>query len=443
MERAVVKDVSRREFLKYLGIGAFGLVARPRLLSALERGLPVLTDASDVVQCYDETATSGSTINEATVQVMVDESIKALTGLSDVGEAWKSIFPGITESSVIGIKVNCINSSLPTHKQPVNCIINGLAQMDFSGTPFKKNNIIVWDRQNSEMTSSGYTLYTGSDPNTPRYFGTNQSGVGYDAAVPLNVGGVTQRPSKILSQMCEFIINAAVLKTHSQGVVTLCLKNHYGSVHSPSTLSHSNACTPSVPALNAQIRDVLTPAGKQKLYFIDGLFGLYSGGPGGSPNFNPKVILMSKDPVACDYQGQRVINAERQRRSLSQLNCGHITMASQAPYNLGTTDVNLIEINNPTGIGEGKSEGRMSKFEVLPNPFRGRTSVSFSLPAASPVSIELVDRAGKVAARSSSANLNRGVHRVQFTAPGVSAGTYFLRLATRSGTRVRKVTVLN
>ncbi|MEO0081648.1 MAG: DUF362 domain-containing protein [candidate division WOR-3 bacterium] len=439
-----MSDLSRREFLKYLGIGALGFVARPKLLSALERRLPFTDDASDVVQCYDVNATSGNTINEPVVQVMVDESVKALTGQSTVGEAWKSLFPGITTSSVIGIKVNCINSSLPTHPAVVRCIINGLAQMDLGGTLFKKNNVIVWDRTNSELTASGYSIYTGTDPDTARCFGTNQSGVGYDTTKPLNVGGVSQNPSKIISQMCEFIINAAVLKTHSQGVVTLTLKNHYGSVHSPSSLSHSNSCTPSVPALSAQIRDVLTPTGKQKLFFIDGLFGLYSGGPGGSPNFNPKLILMSRDTVACDYQGQNVINAERQRRSLTPVNCAHITMAAQSPYNLGTTDVNLIEINNPTGIAEPGRLPNSAGFVVVPDPFRGRATVSFSLPVASPVSIELLNQSGAVTASVFRGELGRGQHRIAVvTGNRLAGGTYFMRVASRAGTRVRKVTVLN
>ena len=93
-----MRDISRRDFLKYVGVGALGLVAKPRLLSALDGRFPPV-DASDVVQCFHEGATSGNTINEPVVQMMVDESIKALTGLPDVGAAWKSVFAGITETS--------------------------------------------------------------------------------------------------------------------------------------------------------------------------------------------------------------------------------------------------------------------------------------------------------------------------------------------------------
>ncbi|MBM3314653.1 twin-arginine translocation signal domain-containing protein, partial [candidate division WOR-3 bacterium] len=71
-----MSNVTRRDFLKYLGAGALGLIARPRVLSAFERGPFRLDDPSDVVQCFHEGATTGNTINEPVVQIMVDESIK-------------------------------------------------------------------------------------------------------------------------------------------------------------------------------------------------------------------------------------------------------------------------------------------------------------------------------------------------------------------------------
>jgi uncharacterized protein (DUF362 family) len=437
-----LKDISRRDFLKYLGIGAAGLVAGPKLALA-GRGSRLLpaTDASRVVECYNDNATSGSVINEAVVQSMMDESIKALTDITDVGEAWKSIFPGISADSVIGIKVNCINSALPTHRQVVNAIVSGLARMQFAKTQFPKNNTITWDRTNSELTNSGYTVYTGSDPATPRVFGTNQSGVGYDTGVTFNVNGSTQNPSKILSQTVDYLIDAAVLKTHSQGVVTLCMKNHYGSVHSPGSLQHSAGCSPAIPSLNQQIRDVITPNNIQKLFIIDGLFGLYSGGPGGSPNFNPKLMIMSRDPVACDFRGQQVINIERQSRGLSQLNAAQITTAAQPPYSLGTTDIELIRLVN-VGVNEpGRSEVTPG-LDVRPLPLRDRGTVSFSLPRGGHVRVDLVDGSGRVAARVFDGALGRGSHRIEYRGNGLRAGSYVLRLSGAGQEVQRAITVV-
>jgi uncharacterized protein (DUF362 family) len=438
-----VKEVSRRDFLKYVGVGALGLVAKPRLLSALDSGLWPALVASDVVQCFHESATSGSTINEAVAQMMVDESIMALAGIRNIGEAWKTIFPGITEMSIIGIKVNCINSSHKTNPAVVNCICNGLAQMDV-GTLFKKNNIIVWDRTNSELAACGYTKYTGSDPGTVRCFGTNESGYGYDSGITFNVNGSSQNPSKILSQTIDYLIDAAVLRTHSQGVVTLNMKNHYGSVHNPGGLQHSGGCSPAIPSLNQQIRDLITPNNIQKLFFIDGLFGMYSGGPGGSPNFNPKLILMSKDPVACDKQGQNVINAERALHSLPALDADQIKVAAEPPYSLGSLDITLIELNN-VGIGEsGRSVPVNGLFEVSPDPVRDNATVTFAVSRQGPVSLELVDAAGRTEARLFAGTLRKGKHNVNWRAGRkLAGGTYFLRLNSAGATKVRKVTVVN
>ncbi len=427
--------------MKYLGVGAMGLIAKPSFSQLLNN---FNFDASDVVQCFDEGATSGSTINEIVVQMMMNESIKALTSIQDVGEAWKSIFPGITENSVISIKINCINRYFATHPPVVNCIVNGLALMDFNGTLFKKNNIIIWDRTNYELTNSGYTIYTGNDPDTVRCFGTNQSGVGYDNTNPLNVNGVTSNPSRIISQLSDFVINAGVLRTHGTAIITHCMKNHYGTIHNPGSL-HGGYCNPYIPSLNQQIRDVLTPNDKQKIFILDGLFGLYSGGPGGNPNFNPKLIIMSKDTVACDYQGQNVINLERQQHSLQPVNAPHITTAAQPPYNLGTTDINLIEINNPTGIKESKiSIITDEHLEISPHPFRNKATISFVLAKPGQVRLDLINSLGRVEANVYQGRLSAGRHQINYHNPKkLSQGTYYLRFNNQKKISVKKVLVLN
>jgi hypothetical protein len=449
-----VKDITRRNFLKLVGAGALGAAIAPRISSGAAESGPLgrlaknLLDgrfASDVVQCFDENATSGTSINEAVVQSMMDASVKALSGLTDVGEAWKSFFPEITESSIVSIKVNCINSYLSTHPAFANCIVNGLARMTFGGNRYRKNNVIIWDRTDYELQGAGYPIYDGSDPDTARCFGSDHSGIGYDSGVTFSVNGVTQHPSKILSQMSSHVIDAAVLKTHSQGVVTLSMKNHYGSVNSPGSLQHSSGCSPAIPSLSQQIRDLITPNNIQKLFVIDALWGLYSGGPGGQPNFNPRMLIMSRDTVACDKQGQNVINAERARRGRTALDAAQITTAAQPPYSLGTTDVNLIELNTTTAVRESEPGPRAEGIlRVSPLPFRDRTTLTFELPGPASVHLELVDAAGKTLADVFRGRLPPGRHSIEYHArrhlPG---GTYFFRLRSGGTERLHKVEVLN
>lgn len=435
-----MKDISRRDFLKYLSAGTVGLIAKPKLSQVIKKGS---LQASDVVQCFDENATSGSsTINSAVVRIMVDESIKTLTNINDVGEAWKSIFPGINENSIVGIKVNCL-FQISTHVEFTFCLVDSLAQMQFGGGGYHRNNIIIWDNQDSLLVQNGgYTIYDGSDPDTVRCFGTDHPGVGYDS-LQLNVNGVTSYPSMILSTLCDYIINAAVIKDHSISQITLTMKNNYGSVNNPGSL-HGGQCNPYIPSLNQQIRDVITPNNKQRIFITDALFGCYYGGPGGSPNFNPKMTLMSFDPVAIDYHGQYLINEERTNHGYGTYDAPHITTAAQAPYNLGTTDINLIEINNPSGIEEHDLIRRDSGLlEIAPNPFQNSTTITINSKNTSVAYIDLIDTSGRVITSIYKGRINRGLHHIKFSPEkNIGPGTYFIRLYDQNETNFKKVTIL-
>ncbi len=432
--------ISRRDFLRFLGAGAFGLFVRPKL----SLGSTGKTQASDVVQCFDENATSGATINVSVVQTMVDESIKTLTGIENVGEAWKSIFPGINDTSVIGVKVNCINNAVPTNPELVDCILAGLAQMEFGGVGYSKNNVIIWDRTDGELSSAGYSIYDGGDPDTARCFGTNHSGVGYDTDVSLDLPGTpsSTNPSSILSTMCDHLINVAVLKNHGTARVTLTMKNNYGSV-SP-VPSHNSQCDPYIPALNKQIRDSIGSGNRQRIFIIDALWGSVTQGPGGSPNVNPNKVIMSLDMVACDSHGQAVINEERQALGQSAVSATHISTAAEPEYDLGTAEVNLIEISNPARVQESEviSSPEKLSMAISPNPFRGRTTIALAIAHSSPVRLDLLDRAGRVQARIYDGQLSEGTHRIGYVDHGLPSGTYFVSVSSRDGRATQKVTLL-
>ena len=421
-----MKNISRRDFIKYAGTGAAGLIAS-RAFAGSSESIRATDDPSTVVECFDDAATNGASIIEPVVQIMTDESIKALTGINEVGPAWKSLFPGIVETSTISIKVNCASRYCPTTPEAVNCIIDGLARMDV-GSGFKKNNVVVWERTDVELTRAGFTIYDGADPDTPRCFGTDHAGIGYDYGTSLVCNGHTVNPSKIISQMSDYMINAACLKDHSIARVTLCLKNHYGSVYDVAPM-HTANCNPWIPALNQQARDVLVPPDKQKLFFVDGLFGIYSGGPGGQPNCNPKKLLMSKDPVAVDFRGQKLFNDFRVANGRTPVDAEHIRTAAEPPYNLGTTEVNLVEIYNPTGISGRKPIPAKTGLKVSPNPIRNRALVAFSTSGDAPARLDLVDRSGRVVHRVHQGPFAAGHHRVELRVPRtVGAGTYLLKL---------------
>lgn len=434
-----MKEITRRDFIRYCGLGALGFALRPQLLLPKASGG---LRASDVVQCFDENATTGSIINESVVQIMMDASIKELTGIMHVGDAWKSIFPGINEDSIITIKVNPAEQSLPSHPELVNCIVNGLSQMEFGGLYFRKNNILIWDRSETQLASAGYIIYDGNDPDTVRCFASNHSGIGYDPGTPLNVNGVTSFPSRILSMMSDYLLDVAVLKTLSISSVTLNLKNHYGSIDDPEAL-HDNYCNPYIPSLNQQIRDVIVPNNIHKISIIDALFGRYNGDS--LVNCIPNKLLMSFDIVACDSQGQYIINEERALHGLGPLSAAHIETAALPPYNLGTTGVNLIEINNPSKIGEtGTIEPGSGALLITPNPFHRIATIGFSLKHRSVVYLDLVDSTGRVVTKIHSGQYSRGSHKVSCIVDNqIPAGVFFIRYYNAGEIQTKKVTILD
>ncbi len=97
----------------------------------------------------------------------------------------------------------------------------------------------------------------------------------------------THHPSKIITQQSDYMINAAVIKDHSDAGTTMCLKNNYGSFDGvPITQMHTSAYygdghSRGEPELNRVLRDSL--GNKTKLFVVDGTFGLYTGGPGYTP----------------------------------------------------------------------------------------------------------------------------------------------------------------
>ena len=415
--------IHRRTFLKIASItGAAGLVYPQELVSGLAR-----QEKSRVVLIEDTSATVGLSIDPGVVQSMVNCGIINLAQQSHVGEAWKTLLSGVTESSIVAIKVNCINSSMPTHPEVAYAVANSLTQMDFGGLPFPENNIIIFDRTNGELNSSGYTLNTSGTG--IRCFGTNDSGAGYSTEV-FDVNDVDQTLSTIVTEMADYLINVSVLKNHGIAGATICLKNHYGTCNSPGSL-HGNACDPFIPALNA-----LTPIrSKQMVNICDALFGIYAGGPSGSPQFTADTLIMSKDIVAVDYQATVIL----EDNGCSTIpTAHHIATAAGLPYNLGTNnpaDMDIVNISNPAGVPQHSGVTSAMLQQNSPNPFKANTNIRFFLPKPGGVSLTVYDASGRRVRGLVDSNLRSGWYDVPWTGltdngRRAAAGVYFCQLDT-------------
>lgn len=416
-----LKSLDRRSFIKIVSItGISGLIYPRNLLSSC---LPL--DIVPIVVVEDETATAGYNINSATVQVMVDTAVMVLTQEQSVGQAWKSLFPDISSSSVIAVKVNVVVSSMPTHTEITYAVCEGLKQMEFDGNYFPENNIIIYDDTSNRLSQSGYTINT--TENGIRCFGNSYSGYSTETYTVVNTN---QRISRVVTEMSDYIVNIPVLKNHSTAGVTLALKNHLGTCNSPIQL-HPNHCDPYTPALNALpiIRD------KACVNVCDALFGIRSGGPAGYPQFVANKIIMSSDIVAGDCVGRDLLE-DNGCNTIDDAT--HIDTAA-TDYNLGHNnpdDMEIINITNPSVNINDSNKPLPNQFQLeqnFPNPFNNNTQVRFYVPKSSEISIQIFNIQGQSVCQLVGKTLNQGWHRVVWDGKNnygnaVSSGVYLCRM---------------
>jgi hypothetical protein len=384
-------DFSRRGFIGKAAAGAAGMMAFPLAKNA--RGGPAdPQEKSRVVVVRHDDALNNKIFNQDVIRVMMNAGITRLTGIDDVGEAWKSIFPGITAASVIAVKINCL-FQVSTHKEVTNSVTGGLKRMIVDGMTFPENNIIVWDRNDSELRSRGYII--NKSKTGVRYFGTPDWG---STVYPIDEGDPVHL-SNIITGTCDFLINLSVLKNHGTGV-TLSMKNHYGSIDN---LVHNYPLAKVLPSLSslAPIRQ------KQVICICDAIQCVASGGPDGPPTGSPKSIILSRDLVAHDYTGAKMLEAYGCKTASITGDARHVYNASQPPYSLGTCDpaqIDRIEINNPAETPSGFDSRNENKSvpegfvlrQSYPNPFNGRTFIHYELPENTAIKIRILDARGRI-----------------------------------------------
>jgi photosystem II stability/assembly factor-like uncharacterized protein len=86
---------------------------------------------------------------------------------------------------------------------------------------------------------------------------------------------------------------------------------------------------------------------------------------------------------------------------------------------------------------------KFSLQQNYPNPFNPSTTINFSLPVNSKVSIEVYNTLGQVVKKLiNDSELNAGNHQVEFNADGLSTGIYFYKLKTESYSETKKMMLL-
>jgi hypothetical protein len=117
-----------------------------------------------------------------------------------------------------------------------------------------------------------------------------------------------------------------------------------------------------------------------------------------------------------------------------------VTHDGQVVWQRNTTAWNGRAIKYPRDFGAGVSEEKdhgaadatHRALRVWPNLCNGSVMISYSLPSAARVSIQLFDAAGRAAAVFHLGSQAAGPHEVELSLPRVAAGVYFARLVADS-----------
>jgi hypothetical protein len=108
--------------------------------------------------------------------------------------------------------------------------------------------------------------------------------------------------------------------------------------------------------------------------------------------------------------------------------------------------VKVPDVNEKQGGGSDPTLGAtrvgaangFSLYQNTPNPFRSRTTVSFSIPSTTHTSLTVYDASGRTVATLVDGEVSAGTHAVEWNAT-VPSGVYFCRLVASgetAGTRM-------
>jgi hypothetical protein len=390
------------------------------------------------VLVWDPDATAGSGGNQPVVDAMVDTAVMRLTGTSSLADAYETLMPDITPTTMIAMKVNCLFTT-NSRWEVAAAVCRGLADCcggtyDVSNIHlFDNNNVHYWGFTEERLTFRGNTV-TIHDTESPTS--------GYW------IPGIGQLSQWIYD--AQYLINMPVLKDHGcEHDFTLAFKNHFGS-----TSSHHPV---------GQILDLNNdPHIKDKtiLCVLSALFGVYAGGPGGPPQVwdhvpyppTPSAIVMSTDPTTTDYLGRDIINTERiGRPGMGPKDGEYIEQSSAPPYEIGVSDpasMTIIEIDGVVGVeGPPPVSVRNVFLNSQPNPFRRMTEVRLGLSRGGMGDVSIYDANGRLVRRLFTGHANAGVQTLKWMGKDdagrrLPRGIYYLKAEFGGDEITRKITLL-
>jgi uncharacterized protein (DUF362 family) len=303
---------TRRSLLRCCLAGAFPVFAGD--------SKPVVAVARD-----PHLRTGLSSPESSRIASLLDRAVQAVYNTDSPLAAWKQIVrPGET----VGLKVNCLaGRGASTSPRLVAAICERLQQ---AGVP--AGNIVIWDRLNADLESAGF--HPSKASGRIRVLGNDELGYEQDLVV---YGAAGSLIATTLARVCDCVISVPVLKDHGIVGVTMALKNFFGAIHNPNKY-HTNCGDPYV----ADVYMLPPIREKVRLHLCDAITAQFEGGPSFMPQWSWPFngIIASRDPVALDAVGWRIIEAKRMEMKMPSLKAVkrepvYIATAADANHRIG------------------------------------------------------------------------------------------------------------
>jgi Domain of unknown function (DUF362) len=337
--------------------------------------------------------------NRQEIGTALGRGMRELTGATDAIEAWRHFFePG----DVVGVKMNPVGNPLANSSTELMLeVINGL-----KSAGVRTKDIIVFERYRDDFVTARMHLAV------PDEIAWTGLGVGYNAmqidikgndlkggnldrvtgydpdeftVMELVGAGLDPKDERtkqshlglLVTRRVNKIVLLPVLKDHGSAGITGALKNMSHGLVNNVNRSHSTPGTNVCNQFTPQI--VSHPVIRRKcvLQIMDGIKGVYQGGPAASRpewTWENNALLVATDPVALDHVAWRHIDAKRKEKGLPLVAASgrsgldplkmegfdirqpqHITLA-------GHLGLGIFEFNSPQGK---RREIQHSVVEVL------------------------------------------------------------------------------
>jgi len=321
---------TRRDFLRGTALGSlgWGLAAqvgctqdRPPAAAAqpppTPQPAPAAADKPKVVIARrpDAISEDGQTVQSPAVAEMLTAALRELTGKDSLAAA---LGTWVRPLDCVGIKKTLMMT--PTHQELVDALWAGLQQI---GVPAA--NLMTWDR--------------------------NRGHRGYADGKMEEIEYAANHVCKVCSEWAHVLINLPGLKSHWLSGIGVCLKNWVGAVNGVNVMDqdvafpfHGDSC-----ADLGMIAAHPAFQGKMKLHIVDGLRGLFEGGPQVNPQYlwNYGGLIVGTDQVAVDRVCLDIIQKRRNEFKGEEWPLNpppkHIMVAAEK-YALGEANLERIQV---------------------------------------------------------------------------------------------------